>query len=248
MLHHLFISQVGAGLHSRCGCLTFPLHKGVQGSRQTFIVALHSTCTVHISCDRHKAVGDAGKVDFQTVLAVIDIINRLIIGKVRGQLEEATQTRAGGRTFEIAVREETQDRCRHIIEGSVLTDAVVDVDGTDALADTVADTIPAAHGIGLHGSREIREGGCIIGFGHRAVARIIRHLGHSATALLFLPQAERCILLQLGGDVNKIYAHKESSFLINIFSMVIVNGTLYCSPSCAKIVWLILASRSVSST
>ena len=221
MLHHLLVRQIGAGLHGRRNGLALPFHEGVQGSCQTFIVALHSTCTVHISCDCHKAVGDTGKVDFQTVLAVIDIINRLIIGKVRGQLEEATQTRAGGRTFKIAVREETQDRCRHIVKGSVLTDAVVDVDGSDALTDTVADTVPAAHGVGLHGGGEVGEGGCIIGFGHRAVARIIRYLGHSATALLFLPQAERCILLQLGGDVNKINAHKESSFLfVYLFSNI----------------------------
>ena len=147
------------------------------------------------------------------MLAVIDIINRLIISKVRGQLEEAAKSGAGRRTLEIAVGEETQDGCRHIVEGSVLPDAVVNVDGSDALADTEADTVPAAHGVGLHGGREIREGGCIIGLGHRAVMQVIRYFGHPPATFFLLPKTERSILLQLCGDVYEINAHKESSFL-----------------------------------
>ena len=92
------------------------------------------------------------------MLPVVHVIHRLVIRKIRGEPEEASQSRTGRGTFKVGVREEAEDRCGNIIEATVLPDAVVDVNGTDALGNSVADPFPASQGILFHGSIEIPEG------------------------------------------------------------------------------------------
>ena len=124
------------------------------------------------------------------MLAVVDIIHGLIIGEIRRQFEETTQTGAGGRSLKVGSAEDAKNECRNIIEAAVLTDTVVDINGTDALGNSVADVVPAADRICFHSGLEVGECVRLVGFSHLPCSRVIRYFGQSAAALFQLPDTE----------------------------------------------------------
>ena len=203
--YHLVIIEVRAGLHRRISDLVPSLHEGIQYRLQRLVIPGDGALSEHIAGYGHKAVRRAGQIHFKAVPAIIDVVYGLVIGKIRRQTEKTAQTGARGRPFKICIRKDAQDGSCYIIETSVLPDAVVYVDCADTLADAIANAVPAAQGIGLHGGSEVREGGRVVHLRHRAGDRIIRDLGFGAVPLFGTPYAEGGISLQLLRYVHEIH-------------------------------------------
>ena len=90
-------------------------HESVKHRLQSFIVAGYAAGTVYITCDCHETVCSAGEIDFQPVLAVVDIIHRLIVSEIWREAEETTQACRAWRTLKICIREKGENRCSYIV-------------------------------------------------------------------------------------------------------------------------------------
>ena len=108
MRDNALVIQIGGRLDRLIGYTGAALHEGVEQITERIIVTLNSAGAEHITCDRNKAVGRPGQIDLQTVLAVVDVIHGLIVGKVGTEFEEAAQSGTGGRAFKICCAEDTE--------------------------------------------------------------------------------------------------------------------------------------------
>ena len=205
MIDYLLVRKVGAGFYTISLHPVCPAHEGIQGILQCLIIPGNRPCAVYVSCHRHKAVCGTGQIDFQSVLPVVDVVHSLIIGKIRRETEKAAQTCARGRSFKIGIRKEGHDGCRHIIQRTILTDAVVDINRANPLGYTVPDPVPTAQRIGLHGSAEVRKRRRIVGPGQRTGLRIIGNLCRFPLSFLHFPHAEGSVVFQLLRDVYKVH-------------------------------------------
>ena len=102
MCDNALVIQIGCRLDRLIGYAGAALHEGVKQTAERIIVTLHCAGAEHISGYRNKAIGRSRQINLQTVLAVVDVVHGLIVGKVRRELEEAAQSGTGGRAFKIS--------------------------------------------------------------------------------------------------------------------------------------------------
>ena len=204
VLNHLLICKVRARFNRRAGCRLCPLHKSVQDVLQCLIVSGYCSRTVHIACHRHKAVCGSGQIDLQSVFPVVDVVHGLIVGEIRTQSEESAKTCAGRTALKVGIRKEGHDRRRNIIEAPVFPYAVIDINGTDSLGNSIPDAIPAAHCIGLHSRGKVGERRRVVGSRKLSVFRVIGNLSRPALTFFELPDAERSVLFKFRRYIDEI--------------------------------------------
>ena len=188
--------------------LALSLHKSVEDRLQRRHIMRNGTGTVLVACDSHKAVGRSRKVYLQTVCPVVDVIDGLVKDIVCIDFEESTQASAGRGPLKICVFEDSKHGSCHIIQRTVLPDAVVNVNRSDARRNPDADPIPTAHGVDFHGIGEIGEGVRVIGLcllmGSRFIGNLCQSGGFCPT--LHLPDTKPAGVFKLCRDVYKIYS------------------------------------------
>jgi len=101
-----FICKVRARLDGFSDCPAGMPHEGVQAVLQRIVIPGYGARFEHVTCDRHKAVGHAGKIDFQSMFPVVDVVDGLVVGKIRGEPEESAETGTARGFFKIDVRKE----------------------------------------------------------------------------------------------------------------------------------------------
>ena len=99
MFDDSLIVQIGVMAHLCVLHLLYPLHQRVQqGGHGDLVVGdlpLRLACAVNIPRHGDEAVCRAGHIHFQTNLAVVDVVDRLVEHIVLRHTEEAAQSLAG---------------------------------------------------------------------------------------------------------------------------------------------------------
>ena len=208
------IVQIGVVAHLCVLHLLCPLHQRVQqGGHGGLVVGdfpFRLTCAVNIPRHGDEAVCRAGHIDFQTSPAVVDVVDCLIENVVLRHTEEAAQSFTGRGAFHVSRRKDGEDGRRRVVQRPVLPDALVDVEGTDAISDRNADAIVTAHCVGNQSGLEVGKGVRVIDLRPVPVRWVIGHLGFLAIAFFELPYAEAAGALQQCRDILDIY-HAGSS-------------------------------------
>ena len=198
MFYDLLIGQVrhrlyGIAAFSAGFYPVLPFHKRIKNRLQGIIISSYLSGTIYITRNRYKAISSTGEIDLQSVLTVVYVVHRLIIDEIGRETEKTSQTGRTGRPFKVGIGKERENVCRHIVQRTVISYAVVNIYSTDALGHSVSYTIPfrsATHSISCHSCGEIRKSGCVICFCRLSRSRIIGHLRCSAASFFILPQAE----------------------------------------------------------
>lgn len=137
--------------------LLVSLHQRVQQCRHCCFIVRDLTCAVNISRYGDEAVRRTGHIHFQTLAAVVDVVDRLIIDVVFRHTKETSQSFPGWRFFHVSRRKDGKDSIRCIVQRTILPDTVVDIKSADAVSDCDADSVITAHRIGNEGILEIRK-------------------------------------------------------------------------------------------
>ena len=135
--------------------LLVSLHQRVQQCRHCGFIVRDLTCAVNISRYGDEAVRRTGHIHFQTLAAVVDVVDRLVIDVVFRHTKETSQSFAGRRFFHISRRKDGKDGIRRIVQRTILPDTVVDIKSSDSVANSNTDTVIAAHCISDEGILEI---------------------------------------------------------------------------------------------
>ena len=135
--------------------LLVSLHQRVQQCRHCGFIVRDLTCAVNISRHCDEAVCRTGHIHFQTLAAVVDVVDRLVIDVVFRHTKETSQSFAGRRFFHVSRRKDGKDGIRRIVQRTILPDTVVDIKSSDSVANSNTDTVIAAHCISDEGILEI---------------------------------------------------------------------------------------------
>ena len=185
--------------------LLVSLHQRIQQSGHRRFIVRDPTCAVNISRYGDEAVCRTGHIHFQTLAAVVDVVDRLVIDVVFRHTEETSQSFAGRRFFHVSRRKDGKDGIRRIVQRTILPDTVVDIKSTDSVANSNTDTVIAAHCIGDEGILEIRKCTQVIDLCPFSRCRVIRHLGLLAVTLFKLPDTEAAGRFQLARNVLDVH-------------------------------------------